>query len=132
MFSQYAFFKEERKTNIEMQFGVQIWKEIKKNVLKYAQKKKKYADVSHLTRADELFYPNSKEGINRYGQVLFDTFEYVNELTGKELKIDYKPYTEFEEFPEMKDIWLYFINKLEALGDRKSEEENNVVPMTRR
>ncbi|MCU5201631.1 MULTISPECIES: hypothetical protein [Bacillus cereus group] len=117
--------------NIEQKYGRLIWKEIKKNVLKYAQKKKAYNDITHLTRADELFYRKSKEGNNRYGQVLFDTFTAVNEMTGKELRIDYKPYTEFDEFPEMKDIWLYFINKLERLGDRKSEEEENVVPFTR-
>ncbi|PDY82753.1 hypothetical protein [Bacillus cereus] len=118
--------------NIETLYGLQIWKEIKKNVMKYKQKKKEYEDINHLTHVDELFYRRSKEGKYRYGQVLFDTFEYVSELTGKELRIDYKPYTEFEEFPELKDIWLYFINKLERLGDQKSEEENNVVTMTRR
>ncbi|NUJ08475.1 hypothetical protein [Bacillus paranthracis] len=113
--------------NIQMKYGVQIWREIKKNVEKYAQKKE---EIVPETRATDLFYTDTTEGKNRYGQVLFDTFEYVNKLTGKELRIDYKRHTEFQHFKEIQDIWIYFINKLENLGDRDSEE-GNVIQLPR-
>ncbi|MCC2380919.1 hypothetical protein LKM00_26335 [Bacillus wiedmannii] len=117
--------------NIQMKYGVPIWREIKRNVKKYSQKNMAIEDITHLTHVSELFYPETEEGKNRYGQVFFDTFHFVNELTGKKLKIDYKPRTEFELFPETKDIWIYFINKLEDLGDKESEEEDNIVLFTR-
>ncbi|EEL84314.1 MULTISPECIES: hypothetical protein [Bacillus cereus group] len=113
--------------NIQQKYGVQIWREIKRNAFKYSQKEIKIEDITHLTHVFELFYTETQEGKNRYGQVLFDTFNYINELTEKELRIDYKPKTEIEMFPELKDVWIYFINKLEDLGDRTSEEENNIV-----
>ncbi len=122
-----TLFREERKMNIQMKYGVQIWREIKKNVAKYSQKEE---EIVPETRAADLFYTDTTEGKNRYGQVLFDTFNYVNTLTGKELRIDYKPHTEFQHFKEIQDIWIYFINKLENLGDRDSEEDN-VIQLTR-
>lgn len=122
-----TLFEEERKMSIQMKYGVPIWKEIKKNAAKYAQKEEV---ILPETRASDLFYVNTEEGRNRYGQVLFDTFDYVHQLTGKELKIDYKPRTEFEKFKELQDVWIYFINKLEDLGERTSEEDN-VIQFTR-
>ncbi|MDA1569395.1 hypothetical protein PDK93_25435 [Bacillus cereus] len=113
--------------NIQMTYGVQIWRFISISSKKYSQKK---AEIVPQTRAADLFYTNTDEGRNRFGQVLFDTFEYVQQLTGKDLRIDYKPYTEFQEFKELQDIWIYFINKLEHLGDRTSEEDN-VIQLTR-
>jgi hypothetical protein len=111
-----------------MKYGVQIWREIKKNVAKYSQKRRE--EIVPETRAADLLYRHNRRKKNRYGQVLFDTFNYVNTLTGKELRIDYKPHTEFQHFKEIQDIWIYFINKLENLGDRDSEEDN-VIQLTR-
>ena len=116
------------KMNIQQTYGTQIWRFIKKTAAKYSSFPEN--EIIPETYAITLFNPGTDDGKNRFGQVLFDTFEYIKEISGKELKIDYLPRTEFKKFNQIRDIWIYFINRLEDL-EEQSKEDNIVRFPTR-
>ncbi|MDA1569903.1 hypothetical protein PDK93_28185 [Bacillus cereus] len=114
--------------NIQQTYGTQIWRFIKKTAAKYSSFPE--GEIIPETYTVTLFNPDTDDGKDRFGQVLFDTFEYIKEISGKELKIDYLPRTEFTKFNQIRDIWIYFINRLEDL-EEQSKEDNIVRFPTR-
>lgn len=114
--------------NIQQTYGVEIWRFIKKTASAYSSFPE--SEIEPKTYAITLFDKDTDDGKNRYGQVFFDTFEYIKEITGKELKIDYTARTEFIKFPQLHDIWIYFINRLEDLEEQSGED--NIVPFPTR
>lgn len=114
--------------NIQQTYGTQIWRFIKKTAAKHSSFPEN--EIIPETYIITLFNPDTADGKNGFSKVLVDIFEYIKEITGKELNIDYPPQTEFKKFNQIRDIWIYFINRLEDLEEQS--EEDNIVPFPTR
>jgi hypothetical protein len=44
---------------------------------------------------------------------MLDMFQLVNTLANAHLAIDYPKNTEYHQFGALKDVWIYFIHRLE-------------------
>ncbi|WP_145994811.1 hypothetical protein [Geobacillus sp. WSUCF-018B] len=100
--------------SIQQRYGKDIWEFIVQAVVDHAEFPVESHELTPYTYVTELFSLTSPTGKNRLGNVLFDVFDRVNELCGIDLKIDYPPRSEFHLFPQLKDIWNYFIRRLES------------------
>jgi hypothetical protein len=92
-------------------YGREIWVMILQTIVDNCPHEVDSTEWNPLTKISSLFSDSIE---NKYiaGRVMFQLFEKINIRFQLALKIDYPPKSEIFLFPALKDIWLYFIERM--------------------
>lgn len=107
-------------------YGKDIWVHLVQCTVNHSKFTNDNTTIEPDTKITDLFPPQTDQ--IRLGHVLFDMFKYINLLCEVELEIDYEEHSEYMHFPKMKDIWVYFIERLESLPENMESKSAVVIP----
>ena len=92
-------------------YGREIWVMILQTIVDNCPHEMDSTKLNPFTETNILFSDSIE---NKYivGRVLIHLFQKINDRFQLTLKIDYPPKSETFLFPTLKDIWLYFIERM--------------------
>lgn len=118
--------------SIQQQYGKLLWHEILKNVAIHSEFDIDTTKLGHDSPTSLLFPKDTETGKNRFGQLMFDLFDFVKEVSNFDLQIDYPARSEYENFKELSDIWSYFIGRMEDEQINLKNKKNTVIPFPKK
>jgi len=110
---------------MESQIEKIVWAAVVKSVCAHSMTKPDIKTITPYTKITELF--PTKNGVdehaNRLGFVMFNLFYYFNEKFNLRLKMDYSPRQEFELFPDMDSLYLYWYMRITGVDQPANKME---------